>query len=338
MKVGILKEFMGNEKYVENACIELGIDYVTIDFLSENWLEEVKESNCDAFMYRPSNLLSHWRDLFVERIYVLEKVMNLLVYPKFNEIHFYENKRLLAYYLQAYSIPHPKTYVIYDKNEGKELAKSFDYPVVNKTNIGSGGSGVVKIKGQYSYKRYLRKVFPFMKIGFGGLTRYNTLKHKYNIPVSVPILSDRQKGYVITQECVDIVYEWRMIKIGDSYFGHQKLEKNGSHSGSGLVGWVDVPRDLLEFVKDIAIKMDHNCMAYDIFETKDGKYLVNEMQTAFGGYNPSQMYINEEPYRYLFKDGEWILEKGLFNQNSSYNLRLLDLKRILSEESITNNF
>ncbi len=53
-----------------------------------------------------------------------------------------------------------------------------------------------------------------------------------------------------------------------------------------------------------------------------GKYLINEMQCIFGQSDPYQMLVNGKPGRYVFKDGKWIFEEGMFNRNESYNLRV----------------
>jgi len=50
----------------------------------------------------------------------------------------------------------------------------------------------------------------------------------------------------------------RMIKIGDSYFGHKKLLKGDFASGSGAVGWEAPPRQLLEMLDLICQKGKFN--------------------------------------------------------------------------------
>ena len=43
---------------------------------------------------------------------------------------------------------------------------------------------------------------------------------------------DRQWGYVYLQEYLKDAEEWRMIRIGESYFGYRKEKVGDFHSGS----------------------------------------------------------------------------------------------------------
>lgn len=74
-------------------------------------------------------------------------------------------------------------------------------------------------------------------------------------------------------------------------------------------------------------------MNLDIFETFEGEYYVNELQTMFGSFNISQMYIDGKPGRFKYLNNEWIFEEGYFNQNASMNLRVEDFIKILREKN-----
>lgn len=49
---------------------------------------------------------------------------------------------MLNYYLGAINIPHPQTYVFYNKNEALEYLNNSKYPIVMKSSIGASGTGV----------------------------------------------------------------------------------------------------------------------------------------------------------------------------------------------------
>lgn len=67
----------------------------------------------------------------------------------------------------------------------------------------------------------------------------------------------------------------------------------------------------------------NNFMSLDLFESEPGVFLVNELQTIFGqGKYHHIMEVDGEPGRYVFSNGEWVFEKGKFNINASYDLRL----------------
>jgi hypothetical protein len=78
------------------------------------------------------------------------------------------------------------------------------------------------------------------------------------------------------------------------------------------------------------VKHGFTCMCFDVFREQSGAYLVNELQTWFGSYNPSQMYIDGVPGRYVRKKGTWAFEPGLFNTNGGANLRLLEFIRYIN--------
>ncbi len=69
-------------------------------------------------------------------------------------------------------------------------------------------------------------------------------------------------------------------------------------------------------------------MAVDVFETTDGRYLVNELQTTFGLHVEDGLPVKEgKPGRFLFDDTTrtWCFEEGQFCQNELCNLRVLTL-------------
>lgn len=124
-----------------------------------------------------------------------------------------------------------------------------------------------------------------------------------------------------------------MIRLGDSYFGHQKLRKGDFHSGSDLVGWYDPPRELLDFAHRVTREGRFTSMCIDVFETEDGRYLVNELQSMFGSYLPYQMHVNDKPGRYMYEKstGTWIFQEGIFNANGSCKLRVEMLLQLLGK-------
>lgn len=146
-----------------------------------------------------------------------------------------------------------------------------------------------------------------------------------------PAFGAIQKHYVIIQEYHKIKWEWRIIKIGDSYFGHQKLLTGEFASGSGIdaVGWVDPPKELLLLVKEICGKGKFLSMSVDIFETVNGEYLINELQTHFGAYDRPQMYIDGVAGRYVLKKNAFVFEKGDFNKFRNNILRVEHFIKLL---------
>jgi len=72
-------------------------------------------------------------------------------------------------------------------------------------------------------------------------------------------------------------------------------------------------------------------MAVDLFEDGRGGYLVNEMQCIFGHVQDYICAQDNEPGRFILKEDSWVFEKGNFNTNLSYDLRLENLIGLLDD-------
>lgn len=320
MKIGVLKGYIDWYSYVL-ACQELHIDYEIIDILASNWLQNLQKANVDGFLSRPPCRFQEWKTIYDERLFFIYKYLNKPLYPNFNSLYIYENKRNMASFLEFYNIPHAKTWVFIDKKEAIQHLKQMDFPVVLKSNIGAGGTEVSIIHSYWNARYKIQKIFGSKEGMFcQGLS---SVLWKFGIPFF--LTGTAQKHYLLVQEFHKIKWEWRILKIGNSYFGHQKLLKGNKASGSGLVGWIKPPEELLYMAKDICDKGCFEVMDIDIFETIDGEYLVNELQAVFGSYLPYQMCIDGKPGRYVYSDREgFVFEEGEFNRLNSKLLYVQD--------------
>lgn len=328
MKLGILNEFLACEKEYIKACEDLGVDYEVIDFISNDWIENIEKSNCDIYLVRPSYMKQVWKTMYDERLYFLHHVMKKRIYPSYEEIFLYENKKNMNYWLETHKIPHPKTWVFYDKKEATEFINKYEgYPLVFKTNFGSSAIGVEYVHSKRAALRLVNRLFTKWKFFNRGYTKW----YKTRFKVSYPLMDDKQYNFIILQERIDVKHEWRLIHVGGSYFGHQKLIHNGFHSGGGEMGWADPPEALLNLTKRICELGDFSSMNVDIFEDTAGNYYVNELQSLFGSNHPSQMYVDGKPGRYLHIDDAWVFEEGIFNTNGCYDLRVKDVLKKLED-------
>ena len=176
-----------------------------------------------------------------------------------------------------------------------------------------------------------KKCFP--KYLFGkNLSIFSPGMYYHTKKLHLPDLHNPQKDYFIVQEFIpNILHEWRIIKIGDNYFGHKKLLKGDFASGSGMVGWVAPPRHLLDMARELCDKGGFLCMDVDIFETKEGKFVINELQASFGSYLDYQMSIDGKPGRYKYIDGEYVFEEGRFNVFGSTKLKIEHFVKLLNK-------
>lgn len=333
------------------ACEQMKnqVRYKVIDITRSDWLENVLGEEFDMLLTRPPGAVSFFKQLYDERIYILNQVLGKKIYPTYEEILVYENKRILSYWLKANRVPHPRTWIFYHKDEAIDFFRQCQLPLVAKTAIGASGSGVQILRKQKDVEEYIdtafskkgitRKWGPNLRKGDIGKRALNRIK---NVPGFINYMKkkrssstiDPQKWFVIIQEYIKSDFEWRCVRIGDSYFGHKKLAGIGEKkSGTSVVKWDAPSKRLLNFVKDVTDKKGFLSQAVDIFEPEPGKFLVNELQCFWGSKNPHQMKIDSKPGRYILKNDEWIFEEGVFNSNNSYDLRLDHVINILKNKT-----
>ncbi|WP_125780848.1 ATP-grasp domain-containing protein [Pseudoalteromonas rubra] len=307
------------QKMIE-ACQYHKMEFEVIDLLASDWMDKVK-GDFDCYLIRPPCIYDEHKSIFDERVYFIKNVLGKSIYPEFDELYTYENKRNMAAWLRHLGYPHPETTVVATKEDALRFIESTDFPIVSKSNIGAAGSAVKILKSKKQAKRIVNSIFGCFSSEFAfGFIPWGK---KNGIPF--PRISRSQRHYALFQEFLDISHEWRIIRIGDNFFGHQKLiGGNGLASGSDLVGWVAPRKELLDMVRKLTDEMHSTSMAVDILETKEGKLYINELQTIFGSYLPSQMYINGKPgmYRFEVESNEYVFIEGEFCQNACWNLRL----------------
>ncbi len=307
--LGIIEEFDNNHLPYISACEDLGVRYKTLDISGSDWIQVVRDCGCDAFLTWPSFKVSIQKRMFDERLKIMVDEMHKTIYPTYDEVWLNESKLRMSYWLESHNIPHTKTWVFYSHDEAIEFANDADLPIVVKHDMGSRSAGVEILHNRTELLQYVNDRF-----GKGLVCRGSDSR-------------DSEWGYIVFQEFLPEIAEWRMIRIGDSYFGHQKLADGKFHSGSGKVGWYNPPIELLNFIRELTNDAGYTAINVDIFETSDGHFVVNEIQSHFAAYIESQMYIDGKPGRYIYDNAlhEWKFEEGVFCRNSCCDLRVMEL-------------
>jgi glutathione synthase/RimK-type ligase-like ATP-grasp enzyme len=338
-------ELQGDHLAWVKACEKYSslVQYRVVNLVGESWYDDIIKERADYLLAKPGGMVDIYKQLYDERLRILVNESGFKIFPSLEEIQIYENKRYLSFWLMANNIPHPATRVFYIKDEALKFIDEEKYPVVAKLNIGASGNGVTILRTREEAREYINRIFDRGISPRTGprLSRGKIIPrliHKLNHPGELrdkiftyrTILSYPQKGFCIFQEYIPHAYEWRVVRIGESFFAHKKVVKGEKASGSLIKEYDTPPFSLLNFVKEITDRFMFKSQALDIFETGKDRYLVNESQCIFGQSDPYQMMINGIPGRYLFSDGRWIFEEGLFNTNESYDLRLLYLISSLS--------
>lgn len=219
----------------------------------------------------------------------------------------HEDKRRTAYWLAAHGFPHPRTWIFYDRDEANTFCETCELPVVFKTSFGAAASGVRIVRSRRQLRALLARCFGRGVAPGGSDWR------------------DRQWGSILLQAFLADVREWRMVRIGDSFFGHPKGKVGDFHSGSGAVLW-DVPEERhLQLLLEVTERGGFRSMNVDVFETRDGRLLVNELQAVFGAsYAVHQLRVGGQPGRFVRSAGEWRFEAGDFARNACANERIRD--------------
>lgn len=351
LKLAILRnEVPEDDVFWEKSCQELSdrVSWDLIDLTRHDWLERVTATPYDGLLTSPPGWTTAFKAMYDERLQILEMIKPAPIYPSLEEILIYENKKMLAYWLEAHQVPHPKTWVFYYENEAVDFVKNSRLPLVAKTSIGASGSGVQILHDTAEALEYIQNTFSgqgaarrrvgpkwkqkgfFLRV-LKKLLRPGELKAKMQLYKHIG--TEIQKDFVILQEFIPHEYEWRCVRIGDSFFAHKKVKQGEKASGSLIKAYETPPFELLDFVKEITDKRHFLSQSVDIFVAPDGRYLVNEMQCIFGQSDPYQMLIDGQPGRYRLLGEQWVFEPGDFNRHESFLLRLEHFIELLTEKN-----
>jgi hypothetical protein len=311
--IGVIRDLFHNHESYMAACCEMKVAYKTIDLFATNWVDQIQRSGCAAFVAWPSECIQEWKRLYDERLRFLSLHMKRIIYPPYDALWLYGSKQRQRDWLDIHGFPHARTWVFYDLAEALNFLDQATLPLVAKLDIGSSAHGVWIIRTRREGEQLIRQAFSRGIVGERTDTRA------------------RQWRHILLQEYVPILREWRIISIGDSFFGHEKGKAGKFHSGSGVVGWLDPPRAALDLVYQITETGGFRSVAMDVFEQENGGLLVNELQSVFGAFDTAQMYIDGVPGRYRRVGGEYVFEEGRFCRNACCNLRIEDLLNILKQ-------
>ncbi len=336
MKIAILRsELLDSGDGWMAACKRLNIEAEIIDLCSAYSLDQISKGGFDLCLLKPPGDHEVYKTIYDEKLYHIRNILQIPCFPSFFECFIYENKKSLAAFLQAVNLPHPQTWVLGHKEEAYEFIGKTKYPIVAKTSIGAAGSGVLIIRDKKQAKKYLNKAFG----GSGIRKRVGPNPHKGNIKTWTGkaivdpkyFLSklkqyrrtyyETQRSYVIFQEYVEHDYEWRIIKVGDSYFGYKKYKVGDKASGTDKLGFENPPLELLNFTHQVAEKYKINTAAFDYLTNNDNFY-INEIQTYFGHSEEHILEVNGKPGRYVFNDDNWVFEEAPSDFDTIYDLRV----------------
>jgi hypothetical protein len=307
VRFGIVANRMYAHTKFTAACLEIGVPFEVVDLYSSDWLRRLKAAACDVLLAWPEASSPSAARLLKDRLDLIES-RGVTVVPAAHERWMYEDKNRMAAWLATHDVPHPRTWVFADREEAESFAKRCELPIVSKTAFGAQASGVRILRRRHEVRSIVARAF-----GRGLAAR----GHDHR---------ERERGTVLLQEYLDVAREWRLVRIGDAYFGHPKGLRGEFHSGSGRVRW-DVPETRhLDLLHTITTTGSFRSMDLDVFETRGGHLFVNELQTVFGASTSiDQMRVDGVAGRMVRNQGDWIFEPGDFARNACANARILDV-------------
>lgn len=331
MKIGVIITPERKREKIEKAFEDTDIKYDFINLLSDDWDDKFKKEY-DGYLIYPPSFPDDWKNLFIKRLILLRDILEGKSLPSLDSVIIYESKVSMHDYFKVNDLPHIESCSFYNYQHALKYGKRCSLPVILKEDSGSGAIGVKIIKNRNQLIRKIRKSFLFSnKVRkYNGLKSINQAIINRIYPYKLFIDSKKQylpkkrntSGMIHLQSYLNIKYEWRVIRIGNSFFGHKKLEdKKGFHSGSLNKEWGHINFDLLELVKKWSDRLDLESMCFDIFEDYEGNYYINELQVMFGTSTESQLIVDGQPGRYFY-DKDWVFEKGDFTRNGCNNLRI----------------
>ena len=308
VRFGIVANRMQAHTRFVAACRELGVPFRVLDLYSAKWWQRFQEAECAVVLAWPEASSRHAAQILKDRLDLLEQRHGITVVPSAQERWMYEDKLRLADWLITHGVPHPRTWVFSDRAEADAFAATCTLPLVTKTAFGAQASGVRILRRRAAVRSTIARAFGRGLVADG---------HDHR---------ERQRGSVLFQEYVEVAREWRLVRIGDAYFGHPKGLRGEFHSGSGRVSW-DVPEPrYLDFLHDVTELGPFRSMDVDVFETRDGRLLVNELQAVFAASTSiDQLRVDGVAGRMVRRDGGWHFEPGDFARNACANARVLDV-------------
>lgn len=187
-------------------------------------------------------------------------------------------------------------------------------PKVLKTSEGAGSSGVflvkdkkdiIKIKKEFftqDLKRKLVKVQRKLRLNKDQYSIYNYKYKKFNLFIEQEFIADLQ-------------HDFKVLIFGDKYFVLKRsVRKNDFRaSGSGNFKFIEPPKEVLDYAKEITSALDSPYLSLDIAQSEKGCHLIEFQATNFGPYT-----LLNAPHYYVFHSDKWNQEKNCKDLESNY--------------------
>ena len=243
---------------------------------------------CHGFMWRHAHL-PHMRQIARRILPVIEKELDLEVYPDQATCWHYDDKIAQAFLLNAAGIPVPQTWVWFEKDSALEWAQKAEYPLVLKLFSGAGSTNVRLINSKIEARDWIERLFTkgvanldITTSGFLARVKRSIQALLENEPVHPWEL---HKNYVLLQEFLpDNEFDTRVTVIGDRAFGYRRMNRPGDFRASGSGNFdidpLKIDEDFVRLAFDVAEKLGVQSVAIDGLK-KQGMPVVGEISYTY---------------------------------------------------------
>ncbi len=318
-------------------CKKKGIEFKLVDCYSSDLIEQLQGSKCLFWHHSQNNP----KALIAAKpiLFALEHA-GIKVFPDFKTNWHFDDKIGQKYLLEAFNIPHAKTWVFYDKDQALQWTKTTTFPKVFKLRRGAGSANVRLVKTAAQARHVIRKAF---KSGFSPYNRWGNLsddirlwqmgKANFNrvlngfyhllFAPNFASVAGKEKGCVLFQEFIPgNTFDIRVVVVANKAFAIKRLVRDNDFRASGS-GTILYEKELfndswIALAFDINRKIQAQVLALD-YVFLDGKPLVVEISYGFapGGYDPCTGYWdkNLQWHEGPFDPYGWMIELML-NENA----------------------
>ena len=295
------------------AAEELGGDVTFFDPDDVAWADEVLAAGVDGHLVRLRHGTYPERSLDDARLALLH-LHGVPAWPTPMEAYLYEDKARAAWLLAALGIPHVPTLTFIRFADAAAYLAEATYPLVVKTRIGAGGSGVERVDDVRTATALAR----------------TQLLGRWQRRAADP--RDAEFGSFTVQRYLANAREHRVIRMGDVWFAHGKGLVPGGwrFSGSGVRDWECPGVHILDAGASAMERIGMACGAVDLLETPDGSVRVLEVQAWYEGFRAAQMDVDEVPSVALRTSDGWRFEAAAPHVHRGHALRLLAFDRHLA--------
>lgn len=232
-----------------------------------------------------------------------------LIIPSYEMLLAHENKGFQELYKSELGIGNLAGNYFFDLDD-----TNIQIPKVFKTVSGAGSSGVFLIEKEDDISRIQKNHFKLS-------AKRRLIKVQRQIKLKEPefeIYSYRHKGFsrFVEQEFIpNLKYDFKVLVFGNRYFVLKRSVKKNDFraSGSGNFEFIEPPREVLDFSKQIANVLDTPYLSLDIAQSEIGCHLIEYQATNFGPYT-----LLNAPNRYVYEGNSWTKEKNDKDLESNY--------------------